>query len=752
MHKVAKTALQTALGLSGSAAALLPGQALGQAGAQTQAPVENRSLESVVVTEQRLNVGLLPDKILNTPQSVTVVSAEVIREQGVNNLQDALKNVPGITLNAGEGGIHGDLVNLRGFSANNDYFLDGLRDTGLNNRDTFNNENLEVLKGPASTLFGRGTTGGAINQVSKMPGLFPVMDFTLTGGNNADIRATGDVNYVLDDTSAVRVNIMGQRNNVVGRPFTRTQKWGIAPSIAFGLGTDTLATLSYLHEQEDSIPDPGVPFLFGAPAPVTHKAFYGLPGNDRFKTDVEVVTGKVTHKIDDVFTVSQTLRYGSYWFDSRQTNPTYGNANCFTSTASPYYYAGGPLCAALTGTKTPTTAFNPLFPIVGTPLSAVYVERDRPSSKGTIATMMSSTQLTANFDTGDFRHHVIMGLEADKEDATLKRFVNQNAVLTATPLLAPDPGQAYPGTQTVIRQTPVTKTATLSGFFADSIDWENWTLAGAVRVDNFGARFTQPLPPATSFVHKDTVASPRASLVYKPNENSAIYFAYGTSFNPSAETLSLAASSQALPPEKDQSFEIGGKINVLDGMLALTAAAFNTVKTNARITDPLTPSLQTLAGTERINGIELGAQGRLTENWELTAGYTYLAPRAVGLVAAGVAGPVPNVAHDQANIWSVYDWDFGLKTGLGVFYTGRRDTNADTLSKPGSTILASAPPYVTVDAMLSYPVNDNFSLQLNVYNLAKNFYHANTYYTRPGENHAIAGAGRTFMLTAGLSL
>ena len=153
------------------------------------------------------------------------------------------------------------------------------------------------------------------------------------------------------------------------------------------------------------------------------------------------------------------------------------------------------------------------------------------------------------------------------------------------------------------------------------------------------------------------------ALVYKPTEQSSLYFSYGTSFNPSAETLSLSASNQGLGPERDHTFEVGGKIDVLDGLLALTAAAFNTVMTNARISDPDNPGLQELAGTERVNGIELDAQGHITANWELTAGYTYLAPRAVGLIAAGVPGPIPNVANDQANLWTVYDFDSGLKTG-----------------------------------------------------------------------------------------
>ena len=568
--------------------------------------------ENVVVTDRKAAYDLLPDKILNTPQSINIVSAQVIKEQGVTSLQDALKNVPGITLNAGEGGTHGDLVNLRGFPVNDDYFLDGLRDTGLYNRDVFNVESIEVYKGPASTLFGRGTTGGVINQVTKSPELYPVDDFTLTGGTNAEIRATGDVNYVLGDTSAVRLNLMAQRNNIDGRPFARTQKWGAAPSIAFGLGTDTVYTLEYLHQQEDDIPDLGIPFLVGQPAPVNNRSYYGLPSDDRFQTDTEIVTGKVVHKFDDVFTISDTARFGSYYFDSRQTGSTYGSANCFASAASFGYYAGGQLCASLPAgaTAAPATVTNPLFPTASVPLSAIYVERDRPSSKGIITTWMNATDLSADFSTWSFAHHLAFGGQADTESASLARFPNQNTVIVPTPLLAPNPYEAFPGRQTTISSRPITKTSTLSAYVVDEIQLDpQWSITGGVRFDNFGARYDQNIGTQSHFTHKDNIASPRAALVYKPTEESSVYFSYGTSFNPSAETLSLSASNQGLAPERDRTFEFGGKINVLDGQLALTAAAFNTVKTNARISDPLNPGLQSLAGTERVNGVEFGAQG-----------------------------------------------------------------------------------------------------------------------------------------------
>jgi catecholate siderophore receptor len=738
--------VRTAVGVS--SASLASAAAISAAFGQQLATNDDTSVETVVVTGQKTSLGLLPNTILNTPQTIDVVPAKLIQEQGVNNLEDAIKNVPGITLNSGEGGTHGDLVNLRGFSVSDDYFLDGLRDTGLYTRDTFDYESVEVLKGPSSTLFGRGTTGGAINQVTKSPELFSIQDYALTGGTNAEIRGTADVNYVLGDTSAVRVDLMGQRNNFDGQPFARNQRWGIAPSLAYGLGTDTVWTLKYLHQQQDDLPNTGVPFLFDEPAPVPKNAFYGLPSDDRQKTDVEVVTGKVEHRFDDVFSISDSARFGSYWFDARETNAHYGTANCYTLAP----YAGAPVCAT-TAKPTPVTPSNPLFPVDGIPISQIFVQRDRPSSEGTVRTLMNETDLTADFSFGFVHNHATFGVQLDKEDADLTRYANQDTTIIATPLLAPNPNEAFPGRQTTVTSRPVTKTATIGTYLVDNIDiGTQWSVIGALRFDHFGANYTQPVGKATHFTHNDNIGSPRIAVVYKPVENASVYFSYGTSFNPSAETLSLSASNQGLSPERDHTIEVGGKVAVFDGLLALTGAAFNTVMTNARISDPDNPGLQELAGTERVNGVEFGAQGHITEQWEVTAGYTYLAPHAVGLIAAGVPGPIPNVAHNQANLWTVYDWESGLKTGLGVDWLGRREAAADTASDPVVILTAQVPSYVTVDAMAAYPVSDKLSLALNAYNLGNTFYYTNSYFSSPMENHIVPGVGRTFLLTANLSL
>jgi catecholate siderophore receptor len=708
--------------------------------------------QTVVVTGRKATLDTLPQKILDTPQSINVVSSELMNQQASTSLQDALRSVPGITLNAGEGGTHGDLINLRGFSAGDDYFMDGLRDTGLYDRDSFDYDNVEVYKGPASTLFGRGSTGGVINQVMKTPTLTPMLTGTVTGGNNSELRATLDGNYPFLENAAARLNVMGQRNLVVDRPFAKTQRWGFAPAVAFGIDQPTNGWIKYIHQNEDNIPDYGVPFLFDKPAPVGRNRFYGLPADDQFKTRVDVVTGRIQHQINETWTVSDEARYGHYYFLSRETAAIYGSGNCFPSTATAGYFSGAPVCApGNPAGQVPVAANNPYFPVLGTPVSSVYVLRDRPSGSGTIETAMNNLDFTGHFTTGPFEHALVFGLEYDDESAKLVRYVNQDTVITPVPILAPDPFEDFPGTQTTINQTPKTTTHTKGAYVTETLSFTgHWQLTGGVRYDDFDATFDQPVGKATHFEHTDVIWSPRAALVFKPTQETSVYFSYGTSFNPSAENLALSASNSALPPEKDRTYEVGAKAQVL--MMSVTAALFDTEMTNARITDPLQPALQTLSGTEKVKGGEIGVQGRITRRWEVVGGYTYINPTTVGLAGAGIEGPIPNTAHNQANLWTNYEFPFGMQLGTGFNYISERFAGTDTGFIPGSVSVPTVPGYFTWDAMVGYRVNSNVSLQLNGFNLTNKFYYINSYFTRPNENHTVPGPGRTFLLTARLSL
>ena len=472
-------------------------------------------MQQVVVTGQKPSLTTLTEPLQNTPQAINVVPAQVLQDQGVVSLQEALKNVPGVTLNAGEGGSHGDSINLRGFPASDDFFLDGLRDTGFYTRDAFNLDAIEVYKGPASTLFGRGSTGGVVDQISKQAKLGGFENGAFTVGTNDEVRGVIDVDAPVGDDAALRVSGMAMRSNVTDRDFVLNQRWGVAPTLKIGFDGPTTFTLSLFHQQEDNIPDYGIPFVAGQPAPVDRSNYYGLVNYDRNKTNVNILTGKLSHEFNENLTVSETARYGNYWFLTLQTAPHYDPSGVIP------------------------------VPTASTPLDSVLTFRDRPSVAGVIETAMSETQATYTSNLGWGHNVLVAGLDLDKETSSLTRYVNQLASIPPTLVIDPDPYQLIPGGQTnTVRQRPVTATDTVGVFLLDTLDiGEHWSLIGGIRYDRFHANFNEPITGA-HFDHTDDIPSPRGAVVYKVNPNASFYFSYGTSFDPSAENLVNKAVGQ----------------------------------------------------------------------------------------------------------------------------------------------------------------------------------------------------------------
>ena len=669
-------------------------------------------VQQVIVAGQKPSLTTLTEPLQDTPQAINVVPAQVLQDEGVASLQEALKNVPGVTLNSGEGGSHGDSINLRGFPASDDFFLDGLRDTGFYTRDDFDMEALEVYKGPASTLFGRGSTGGVVDQVSKAPKLGAFEDGSFTVGTNAEVRGVVDIDAPISDDAAIRVAGMAMRSNVTDRDFVLNQRWGLAPTLKIGFDGPTTFTLSLFHQQEDNIPDYGIPFVAGRPAPVDRSNFYGLVNYDRNQTNVNVVTGKLSHEFNENLTVSETARYGNYWFLTLQTAPHYDPRGVIP------------------------------IPTAATPLASILTFRDRPSVAGVVETAMSQTQATYTSNLGWGHNALVAGLDLDKETSSLTRYVNQLTSIPPTLLIDPDPFELIPGGLTnTVRQRPVTATDTIGVFLVDTLDiGEHWSLIGGIRFDRFHANFNEPIT-AAHFDHTDNIPSPRAAIVYKVNPNASFYFSYGTSFDPSAENLSLSASSQALPPEKDNTYEGGAKFQFLGGALAASGSIFRTEMTNARVADPDNPALQALAGDLLVKGFELDVSGYITPQIEILANYTYLdgkntTPKSAGLTV----NPLQNMAPNQVNAWVEYEPTKAWKLGTGINYLDRRVADVNDT--------AFVPSYVTWDAMLSYRVNRHLTLQVNALNLTDALYFTNSYFSSPAENHVIPGPGRTVLFTA----
>jgi catecholate siderophore receptor len=689
-------------------------------------PGQAAGVGELVVTGLRPLLGeKIPLPVKDTPQSVNVITSRLLEQQSVTRLEDALKNVPGVTLNAGEGAARGDTINIRGFSAFNDFFLDGIRDAAVYVRDPFNLDSIEVLKGPSGALFGRGSTGGAVNQVSKAPTLTPVRTLNADAGSNDEFRATVDVDIPIGSSAAFRLNAMGESSGVADRDYVKNRHWGVAPELAFGIGGPTTATLAYFHLSEDDTPDVGVPFVNAAPAPVRRRNDYGLVG-DRAKSDVDIGTFRLQHEFDSSVSIANTLRYANYGFSYQFAAPNFGSKA-----------AGGQ------GAPAP-----------GMPFEDVLVGRDAPDSSGAQTNLTDQFDLTARFTTGPLRHTLVTGIELARQTNDLERYNNpfnkKNTWVPLTSLLDPNPNMVKPAQP--VTSTQDTTADNEAGYVVDTASLgSHLDLIAGVRVDRFAASYVQHTLTTGAVLnlgHTDVVASPRFAVVYKPASWQSFYFSYGTSFDPSAEALTLTSALANLGPVKATTYEIGSKTALMNGGLLLTGALFQTEVDNAQINDPDNPGLTVLQGNQTVQGLELGATGHIGPKLEITAGYTYLDAKATGAVGAPAVrysgDAIPNVAPNAFNLWGEYYLTSRWEAGFGLNYLDRRTANIVT----GSAAPAEIPSYVVLGAMTSYRVNDRLTLQVNVINLTDAYYYDNVYYTSASENHVIPGAGRTVKATA----
>jgi catecholate siderophore receptor len=664
----------------------------------------------------KANIPQLPklsQPLLDTPQSINVVPRQVMEDQGITATRDALRTVPGISLAAGEAGAQGDNLTLRGFTARNDFYLDGMRDFGSYYRDPFNLEEIEVLKGPSSVLFGRGSTGGVINQVSKQPRLAPITAGSLVFGSDGTKRFTVDVNRPLEGITggAIRLNLMGDLNGIAGRDVSQYGRFGIAPSISFGLGTPTRVTVSYLHQQEYNTPDYGLPWLFASPAPVSRDNFYGFAKSDYLRTQVDVGTIKVEHDFNDEVSIRNQFRYASYDRSIRVTEPQ-------------VIYTG----------VTPST-----------PLSAITVNRNMIAVTSQETFLDNQTDLTVRFNTGFVRHTLVSGVELGRESSSPVRTTFTG--VTTTSLLAPNSDDLFLGKPAVSTNVN-TVSNTFGVYFVDTMTFgEHFEFSGGVRFDVFQTTFDQVITPAVHLSRTDALPSYRAALTYKPTSNGRIYFAYGTSFNPSAEGLSLAANTADLAPEKNETFELGTKWDLLHEKLSVTSSIFQIEKLNARVPDPNNSAFNVLGGDQRVRGFELGVAGSITDNWQIYAGYAYLDSKVIkSSVAASLGVPLANTPQNTFNLWTTYllPW-YGVQLGGGLQYVDRR--LASTTPNTTTQLLEYAPGYTTVQLMAKAPIRPGLDVQLNAYNLTNTHY-----YDLLHPSHVVPGAGRSVLLSLNFRL
>jgi catecholate siderophore receptor len=708
--------------ISAAVAAVLagPATAFGQAAAGGE-----QRLPEVNVTAPQVDTSFKPETtsvggkgdpqlLRDVPQSVTIINRAVMDSVGAASLPEALRYVPGITLGAAEGGTIGNNINLRGFTARTDVYLDGSRDRGQYYRDVFFLDSIEVLKGPSSMLFGRGSTGGIINQVSKAPLLVNRNEATATVDTNGSLRTTADFNQKLSDTSAVRVAVMAQDWQGT-RDVMENKDYGFAPSLRFGIGTPTEVTLSALVLHNRDMPDYGLPPLNGAPAGVPAKTFYGLT-DDRTIQDVDTFSARIRHTIEPGFTLRNQTQYSRYDIDVRESGPS----SVGTVTGGVY-------------TALPTQGLGNASSL---PLSRLFVQLGSHDRQINDTSLYNQTDLTKEFRTGSIKHTMVAGLELGRETYANTAITQALPVVSLlSPAYAPNPGTPF-----VSGNRASATATTIAPYVNDNIELtKQWKLVGGLRFDRFTAGITNSLPSATTPASGNQTinfTSVRTGAIYQPTETQSYYVAYGTSFDPSLETLTLTNGQGALPPVKNRSYEVGSKWDLLDGRLSLTSALFSIEQQNAR--SQISPGVYQLTGNVRVNGLELGAAGNITSRWKIIAGYTYLDAKIVQASALdGTQGKVPaNTPHGAAALWTTYDFTKEWEIGGGMTHLASRFAS--------NTNVVSVPAYTRFDAMLSYH-QPKYDVRLNLYNLTDKQYFDTLIPSDGGRS--VPGIGRTALLT-----
>jgi len=661
--------------------------------------------------------------LLDTTQSIQVINKELIQQQGATTLTEALRNSPGVgTFYVGENGQTntGDAIYMRGFDTSGSIFVDGARDLGTVSRDMFNIEQVEVTKGPDGTEYGRTAPTGAINLVTKQPVLGNGISGTVQVGSGQRHRATADLNRQMGETGAFRLNVLGQESGVYGRDQIENNRWGIAPSLAFGLGTPTRVYLDYLHVKQNNVPDGGIPTI-------------GLPGysspdgraflNDAPKVDQDNYYGTTQdkdHVTQDLFTVIV-----EHDFDE---NVALHNLSRIGRTTQDY------LLTSFMGSTANLLTPKPADPSTWT------IARSSPTFKhqsNRIAT--NQTNLTATIESGAVTQDISAGIELTQEKAR-------------TIGIAPLAGSTWPAANLYKPYSHVGdlrygetgahsdgKTNTAAAYFFDTLKFgDSWQVNGGVRIDHYKTDFSSlvvcgarggpvcgplragSIVPGVDAKKSDNLFNYKVGVLYKPAANGSVYVNFAQSQQPpGGNTLTLSSSANSadnpnFDAQKARTAEVGTKWDLMESKLLVTAAVYRTTVTNELVQDP-TDLLYYQIGKKRVQGVELTAIGKITENWAITAGFSTqdaTVEKGAGVTANG-SGDLAYTPKRSFTAWTTYHLPFNLTVGGGARYQGGLQRGTDgAVGTPAYT-----QSYWVFDAIASYPVNRHFDIQLNVYNL-----------------------------------
>ena len=694
-------------------------------------------------------------QMIDTPRSVTVIPKEIINQTAATSLSDILRTSPGITFGAGEGGQPlADRPFIRGQASGNNVFVDGVRDTGGQVRDLFNLEQVEVIKGPDSAYNGRDSGGGSINLTTKRPNLTEATSVSARVGTDGYLRGAVDANLPVGETSAVRINLMGMQGDAPGRNAVDFDSWGAAIAAGVGIGTDTRITASYYHIDRNEMPDYGVPLftkLSGPNAPprtesgvldVPRDTFYGLSARDFQKTKADVFTLTSEHDINEAITFRNVFRYAKTLNDYLVTNPGDGGAAQFVN-------------------------------------GEWWMKRGTKSRWNQATTVAAVTDFYGKFRTGGIEHSYDVGLELSRETNKNASYVIYTTAGSACPagftnnvtsagvgdctrVFAPNPSDPWQGILT--RPTPsVNYTETVGVYAFDTISFGDKVLLNlGIRHDEYSVRGQDASITSAAGVVTGTTITARkgdwsftnyqVGLVYKPTENGSFYASYGTSSTPptisggdqntSTGTGSGNLSNVLLDPEEVTSAEVGVKWAFFGQRLSTSAALFQMKRENAQI--QIASGVYAQVGETEVKGLEIGVTGRVTRQWMVFGGYTYMDSKLVrgAYNSINVGDRLANTPEHTFSLFTTYNVTDALSLGGGAYYVSD-SFGGNQGGAGGGNNAVFAPAYWRFDLYAGYRINDRLDVQLNIQNVGDEEYITRT----NGVHHADFGPGRQAILT-----
>jgi catecholate siderophore receptor len=646
----------------------------------------------------KTRVGKVVQDPHDVPQAITTITRALIEEQEANSLREALRNVSGLTFNAAEGGRSGDNMNLRGFYTFGDMYLDGIRDTAQYNREVFNLEQVDVLRGAAAMLFGRGQAGGVINQVSKTPMLYGINKLSAGIGTDGYDELKADLNQRIGETTAFRINMMSRNEGSArSNPYTGTEpevhRMGFAPSISFGLGTDHEVTLSHLWNKSQDRADYGIPFVDKKPNQDMAKAgnYYGVDASfDDSETNIS--TFNYLFKISPDTQWRTALRAANY-------------KRAYWAVAGQ-----GTLTAASTQQQAKTRQF----------------ETDN---------YVLQSDLNTAFKLFGMKHELVTGVEYLREDSI--RWALRNLGTANKPL--------YRQGEFTTAPANVYKGDTYSAYVQDSVEFvPDWKLTAGVRRDEMRSDYvTAAGNVANAFSGDFGENSFRAGLSWQPRADSHYYLGWSDSFSPTADLYQLSGSQY--PAERSKVTELGAKWLFLDGNLAFRTALYHAVKDWERNTD-LESTASILTRKRQSDGLEFELAGRITDNWEVFSGLSLIDAEILE-VAPGNGNPnfvgksPRNTPKTTFNIWSTYRLPMGFKIGGGAEYKSKRYGASPTGTAQFDPNFI--PSYVRWDAMVAYE-QPKYTVKFNIQNLFDKLYYDALY---DSGGFTVPGQARRFILS-----